>query len=242
MAITRLWFFTLKPDSSAHDPAFLSLWTNILELCALYTPSPRSSSSQVQLALNTPPKRCHHFLFQSSHDENLLVFISTYPSMALCRQADSAYAKNHKDEVLRHVVHRALRQMDAEDTEVVPALLESRPGQGGGGGIDGDGRANGKGGAEVSVTISSTDPLKLELVKSRSAGGTRAPVPPPTQEISGPNSSDIPLIPGVDFSDVMDAQRSEGRRWISISRGKSTQDVADVADEELFRLTELLAR
>lgn len=236
MAITRLWFFTLKPGSSAHDPAFLSLWTSILELCALYTPSPRSSSSQVQLALNTPPQRCHHFLFQSSHDENLLVFISTYPSMALCRQADAAYSKSHKDEVLRHVVHKSLRQMDAEDTEVVPALLESRPGQVYGGG---EGRPNGKGGAEVSVTISSTDPLKLELVKSRSTGGTRAPVPPPTQEISGPNSSDIPLIPGVDFSDVLDAQRSEGRRWISISRGKSTQDVEN---EESFRLIELLAR
>ncbi|KAI3396338.1 hypothetical protein diail_12304 [Diaporthe ilicicola] len=240
MAITRLWFFTLKPGVSAHDPAFLSLWESILELCALYTPSPRSSSSQVQLALNTPPKRCHHFLFQSARDENLLVFISTYPSMALCRQADVAYAKRHKDEVLRHVSHRALRQIDIEDTEVVPALLESRPGSrrgGGGGGEDGVGSDKG-GGAEVSVTISSRDPLTLELVESRSSGGSRAPVPPPTQEISGPISSEIPLIPGVEFSDVLEAQRSEGKRWISISKGNSTQHVED----EVFCLTELLAR
>ncbi|KAG6367301.1 hypothetical protein INS49_001488 [Diaporthe citri] len=201
MAITRLWFFTLKPDSSARDPAFLSLWANILELCAI-----------------------HHFLFQSSQDERLLVLISTYPSMALCRQADVAYSKRHKDEVLRHVSHRALRQMDIEDAEVVPALLESRSG--------------GKGG-EVSVTVSKRDPLKLELVESRSSGGSRAPVPPPTQEISGPDSSEIPLIPGVDFSDVLEAQRSEGKRWISISRGKSDHQVED---EEVFRLKQLLAR
>lgn len=228
MAITRLWFFTLQPESSAHDPAFLSLWANILELCAMYTPSPRSSSGlQLQLALNTPPTRCHHFLFQSSHDEHLLVLISTYPSMALCRQADRAYSKRHKDEVLRHVSHRALRQMDIEDAEVVPALLESRPG--------------GKGGAggEVSVTFSRKDPLTLELVESRSSDGSRAPVPPPTQEISGPDSSEIPLIPGVDFSDVLEAQRSEGKRWISISRGKSHNEVEG---QEVFRLTQILAR
>lgn len=239
MAITRLWFFTLKPDSSASDPAFLTLWEKVLELCAMYTPSPRSSSgSQVQLALNTPPRRCHHFLFQSAHDERLLVLISTYPSMALCRQADAAYSKRHKDEVLRHVSHRALRQMDIEDAEVVPALLEGRGG-GGGRGADGvDGVGKGKSG-ELSVTFSARDPLTLELVESRSSGGSRAPVPPPTQEISGPNSSEIPLIPGVDFSDVMEAQRSEKRKWISISRGKSA---LDVEDEEVFRLTELLAR
>lgn len=229
MAITRLWFFTLKPDSSARDPAFLSLWTNILELCAMYTPSPRSSSgSYPQLALNTPPRRSHHFLFQSSQDERLLVLISTYPSMALCRQADAAYSKRHKDEVLRLVAHRALRQMDLEDAEVVPALLESRSGGGKAGA-----------GGEVSVTFSKNDPLTLELVESRSSGGSRAPVPPPTQEISGPDSSEIPLIPGVDFSDVMEAQRSEGKKWISISRGKS--DLL-VDDEEVFRLKQLLAR
>lgn len=229
MAITRLWFFTLRPDSSARDPAFLSLWANILELCAMYTPSPRSSSgSQLQLALNTPPRRCHHFLFQSSHDERLLVLISTYPSMALCRQADGAYSKRHKDEVLRHVSHRTLRQMDIEDAEVVPALLESRPGSKGGAAV-----------GEVSVTFSKKDPLTLELVESRSSGGSRAPVPPPTQEISGPDSSEIPLIPGVDFSDVMEAQRSEEKRWISISRGKSHKEIED---EEVFRLTQLLAR
>lgn len=229
MAITRLWFFTLKPDSSPRDPAFLSLWTNILELCAMYTPSPRSTSaSHLQLALSTPPTRCHHFLFQSSQDERLLVLISTYPSMALCRQADAAYSKRHKDEVLRHVSHRALRQMDIEDAEVVPALLETRPGA-----------KAGAGGGEVSVTFSKKDPLTLELVESRSSGGSRAPVPPPTEEISGPDSSEIPLIPGVDFSDVMEAQRSEGKRWISISRGKSEQFVDD---EEVFRLKSILAR
>lgn len=234
MAITRLWFFTLKPDSSARDPAFLSLWTNILELCAMYTPSPRSSSgSHLQLALSTPPRRSHHFLFQSSQDERLLVLISTYPSMALCKQADAAYSKRHKDEVLRHVSHRALRQMDIEDAEVVPALLEGRPGSRGGAGVTG-GAAG-----EVSVTFSSRDPLTLELVESRSSGGSRAPVPPPTQEISGPDSSDVPLIPGVDFSDVMEAQRSEVKKWISISRGKSNQLVDD---EEVFRLKQLLAR
>lgn len=230
MAITRLWFFTLKPDSSARDQAFLSLWANILELCAMYTPSPRSSSgSQLQLALHTPPRRCHHFLFQSAHDDRLLVLISTYPSMALCKQADAAYSKRHKDEVLRHVSHRSLRQMDLEDAEVVPALLESRPGS----------RGPGAGGGEVSVTISGRDPLTLELVESRSSGGSRAPVPPPTQEISGPDSSEIPLIPGVDFSDVLEAQRSEGKKWISISRGKSN---LEVEDEEVFRLKQILAR
>lgn len=228
MAITRLWFFTLKPDSSTRDPAFLSLWANILELCAMYTPTPRSStSSQLQLALNPQPRRCHHFLFQSSQDERLLVLISTYPSMALCRQADVAYSKRHKDEVLRHVTHRALRQMDIEDAEVVPALLESR--SGGKGGV----------GGEVSVTLSKRDPLTLELVESRSSGGNRAPVPPPTQEISGPDSSEIPLIPGVDTSDVLEAQRSEGKKWISISKGKSDHQVED---EEVFRLKQLLAR
>lgn len=230
MAITRLWFFTLKPDSSARDPAFLSLWANILELCAMYTPSPRSSSgSQLQLALNPPPRRSHHFLFQSSQDDRLLVLISTYPSMALCKQADAAYSKRHKDDVLRLVSHRALRQMDLEDAEVVPALLESRPGSRGGGAASG----------EVSVTFSKRDPLTLEVVESRSSGGSRAPVPPPTQEISGPDSSEIPLIPGVDFSDVLEAQRSEGKKWISISRGKSDQEVDD---EEVFRLKQLLAR
>ncbi|KKY38751.1 hypothetical protein UCDDA912_g01281 [Diaporthe ampelina] len=239
MAITRLWFFTLKQDSSPSDPAFLSLWAKILELCAMYTPSPRSSSgSQVQLALNTPPRRCHHFLFQSSHDERLLVLISTYPSMALCRQADAAYSKRHKDEVLRHVSHRALRQMDIEDAEVVPALLEGRGGGRGGASGGGGGEGKGKGG-ELSVTFSARDPLTLELVESRSSGGSRAPVPPPSQEISGPDSSEIPLIPGVDFSDVLEAQRSEGKKWISISRGRSSQEVED---GEVFRLTQLLAR
>ncbi|KAK2600891.1 hypothetical protein N8I77_010393 [Diaporthe amygdali] len=233
MAITRLWFFTLKPDRSAHDPGFLALWTAILELCALYTPSPRSSSVQIQqaLSLSTPPKRSHHFLFQSVHDENLLVLISTYPSMVLCRQADAAYAKQYKDELLRHVVHQALRQIDIEDTEVVPALLESRTRSNGGGG----------GKAEVNVTISARDPLKLEMSESRSSLDGRAPVPvpPPTQEISGPNASDVPIIPGVSFSDVLEAQKSEGRRWVSISRGRSFQEQGD---EEVFRLTELLAR
>lgn len=225
MAITRLWFFTLKPDSSARDPAFLSLWANILELCAMYTPSPRSAAgSHLQLALSTPPRRSHHFLFQSSQDDRLLVLISTYPSMALCRQADAAYSKRHKDDVLRHVSHRALRQMDIEDAEVVPALLEPRPGAKG---------------AEVSVTFSKRDPLTLELVESRSSGGSRAPVPPPTEEISGPDASEVLLIPGVDFSDVMEAQRSKGKRWISISRGRSEQLVDD---EEVFRLKQLLAR
>lgn len=236
MAITRLWFFNVKPDSSAHDPAFLSMWANILELCAMYTPSPRSSSgSGLQMALSTTPRRCHHFLFQSAHDETLMVLISSYPSMALCRQADVAYSKRHKDEVLRHVAHRALRQLDIEDAEVVPALLEAaaRPG-----GVDGKGKG-GAGTGEVSVTFSKRDPLTLELVESRSSSGSRAPVPPPTQEISGPDSSDIPLIPGVDFSDVLEAQRSEGKKWISISRGKSE---AQVDDEVVFRLTQVLAR
>ncbi|KAG8166729.1 hypothetical protein KVR01_002418 [Diaporthe batatas] len=219
MAITRLWFFTLKPDNSARDPAFLSLWTNILELCAMYTPSPRSScGSGLQMALSTPPKRSHHFLFQSASDESLLVLISSYPSMALCRQADAAYSKRHKDEVLRHVYHTALRQLDIEDAETVPALLEA---------------------GEVSVTFSRRDPLTLELVESRSSSGSGAPVPPPTQEISGPDSSEMPLIPGVDFGDVLAAQKSEEKKWISISRGKSQQHVDD---EQVFRLTQVLAR
>lgn len=235
MAITRLWFFTLKPDNSVRDPAFLSLWTNILELCAMYTPSPRSSTgSGLQMALTTPPKRSHHFLLQSAQDESLLVLISNYPSMALCRQADAAYSKRHKDEVLRHVAHTALRQMDIEDAETVPALLEAaaRPaskGEGNGGVARG----------EVSVTFSKRDPLTLELVESRSSSGSRAPVPPPTQEISGPDSNEIPLIPGVDFGDVLEAQKSEEKKWISISRGKSEQQVDD---EQVFRLTQVLAR
>jgi hypothetical protein len=234
MAITRLWFFTVKSDSSARDPAFLALWADILELCAMYTPSPRSSSrSGLQMALCTPPTRSHHFLFQSALDENLMVLISNYPSMALCRLADAAYSKRHKDELLLHVAHRAIRQMDIQDAEVVPALLEAaaRPG----GGVEGKG---GAGGGEVSVTFSKRDPLALELVESRSSSGSRAPVPPPTQEISGPHSSEIPLIPGVDFGDVLEAQRSEGKKWIIISRGKSEQQV----DDEVFPLRQVLAR
>jgi hypothetical protein len=225
MAITRLWFFTLKSDISVHDPAFLSLWTNILELCATYSPSPTSSSgSGLQMVLSTTPRRSHHFLFQTAHDERLLVLISNYPSMALCRQADAAYSKRHKDEVLRLVAHRALRQFDIEDAEVVPALLEAavRPG-----------------GGEVSVTFSKRDPLTMELVESRSGNGSRAPVPPPTEEISGPDSSEIPLIPGVDFGNILEARKSEGKKWISISRGKPEQQVDD---EEVFRLTQVMAR
>lgn len=239
MAITRLWFFTLKPDNSARDPAFLSLWTNILELCAMYTPSPRSSSgSGLQMALSTSPKRSHHFLFQSAHDESLLVLISNYPSMALCRQADAAYSKRHKDEVLRHVSHTALRQMDIEDAETVPALLEAAAARPAGKG-DESKAGPGPGAGEVSVTFSKRDPLTLEVVESRSSSGSRAPVPPPTQEISGPDSNEMPLIPGVDFGDVLAAQKSEEKKWISISRGKSQQLVDD---EQVFRLTQVLAR
>lgn len=141
MAITRLWWFTLQPAVSPTDPAFTSLWTDVLELCATYTPSPGPSSSHGHVAtLSQPcPRRPHHFLFQavSSHSpggggqqdeagEPVFVLISSYPSLALCAQADAAYRRTLRPRVLESVRHRVLRQVDMEDPEVVPALLSHR--------------------------------------------------------------------------------------------------------------------
>lgn len=232
MAITRLWFFTRKPTTTPNSYAsFLALWTDVLELCATYSPSPGPSSSQTHLAmLSRPcPQRPHHFLFQTttnSHsqdgdkekkteekeEEPLYVLISSYPSLALCKQADVAYTSRYRTRVLEYVEHRALRQMDLEDAELVPALLSSSS-------SSPSSLASSK--AEKSkdesdqqnynnqqqketptvlVTISNRDPLELEVARSlsspRGTGGKRlSAVPPPEEEISGRDTYEIPPLP-----------------------------------------------
>ncbi|KAK7743933.1 hypothetical protein SLS53_003955 [Cytospora paraplurivora] len=245
MAITRLWFFHLRPNNQATDPSFLDLWTNILELFARYTPAPGpTSSSQIHLALSLsaarPPHHHlpHHFLLQSRDDPTLLVLISSYPSLALCAQAEAAYRRHpYRAEVRAVARHRALRQLDMEDAEVVPALLEERPGR-----------------EVVTVTISSRNPLRTEIAEARSSCssasgggggprgelGRRSPVLPTNREISGADAFETPLPPrDGEGEDVFAEQRKEGRRWIRIRRGLPT---VDEGVEEVFQLKELLSR
>lgn len=288
MAITRLWFFTLQPSVSPADPAFTSLWVDVLELCASYTPSPGPSSSHGHVAaLSQPrPRRPHHFLFQSvnsssssSHPEPepadgdepgpIFVLISTYPSLAICAQADAAYSRRLRPRVLERVRHLALRQMDMEDSEVVPALLQSRkpraprsPGGGRRGAAPDGERADGAGGAggaededededqdqdqdrpAVAVVISSRDPLRSEVAQSLSSrpGGARTPVPPPDEEISGADVYEPPPAPaGGEDEDVFAGQRGKERKWVRISR-RADAGGGD-GDIEVFRLRELLSR
>lgn len=252
MAITRLWFFTLTPNTSFDDPAFLQLWTNVLELCASYTPAPGPSSSHIHVAhLSQPrPKQAHHFLFQSASStssqakqeqdsDSIFVLISSYPSLALCTQADTAYAQLFHAKMSEHVRHRALRQLDMEDAEVVPALLSStrtnrRPND-----------ADHEPGATVTVAISNQDPLIVEAMSCSS--GKKTAVPPPDEEISGADVYALPptpINPPGDLDgqkeDLYKAQRGEGRKWIRISRGVRSGD--EDMDMEAFRLRELLSR
>lgn len=270
MAITRLWFFTLQPNHTATDPAFLSLWADILELCARYTPAPAPAPTgvQIQLALAPRPARPHHFLLQQQQqsrpsasaagggddDEEegaLLVFVSSYPSLALCRQADAAYAARYKKDVLAHVRHRALRQLDIEDAEVVPALIapRARSCRGGKGRQGEQGAGKGKGEEEedddddegVTVTITNRNPLRTEIdgLRSGLGSGKRAPVLPPNQEISGADVFEMPPVPRDGRPDAFEKQRQEGKRWIRIRRG-----LPKIDDEviEVFQLKELLSR
>lgn len=255
MAITRLWFFTLRPSISATDQAFTQLWTDVLELCAAYTPSPGPSSSQVRLArLSTPcPDRPHHFLFQTTpadssspahqqqqqqegrpdnddgqEEEPVFVLISSYPSLALCSQADAAYAQRHRARMMEFVRHRALRQMDLEDAEVVAALLSS---------------PRAPPGPPVTVNISNRDPLRSEVAEVLSSPLRGATVPPLDEEISGADTYEIPVapVPAADGDgDVFAAQRGEGRKFIRISRREDAG--GGDGDDEVFRLRELLSR
>lgn len=342
MAITRLWFFTLRPPLSPTDPAFTQLWADVLELCATYTPSPGPTTlhAHVTLLSQSCPKRPHHFLFQcispsssppssstslseeesrgreagaaaveggdqeEGADHPLFALISTYPSLALCLQADAAYSQRLKPRVLAAVRHRALRQIDVEDAEVISALLSRRaPARGrslaarlfspsrrnshdpdadggGGGGGDGNGldggvapRVNGEadgeddGGREkgmetqtekkkegaddaaapplITVTISSRDPLRSEVVEAMHSPGRRSSVPPPGEEMSG---ADVyvppppPLVSGHEGAeeDLWAKQRAEGKKWVRISR--RTEAVAGNGDIEAYRLKEVMSR
>lgn len=254
MAITRLWFFTLKSNTSFDDPSFLQLWSDVLELCASYTPAPGPSSSQVHVAhLSQPrPKRAHHFLFQATASANqisqvnqkqgsdpLFVLISSYPSLALCTQADTAYAHRYHSQMSDHVHHRALRQLDMEDAEVVPALLSSARTKGGGH------EENDQPDPTATVAISNQDPLIVEALSCSS--GKKTAVPPPNEEISGADVFALPPAPvrppgtlDGQKEDLFEAQRGEGRKWIRISRGMRTGD--EDMDMEVFKLKELLSR
>ncbi|KUI74460.1 hypothetical protein VM1G_10181 [Cytospora mali] len=224
MAITRLWFFTLQQSHTATDPAFLSLWANVLELCASYTPAPVSSSSQVQLSLSLRPRRPHHFLLQSAQDENLLVLVSSYPSLALCTQADAAYTARYKEDCTCTTWDWG--NFWVKDT--------------GSGDGDGDGDGNGDDDS-VTVAISSRNPLRTEIAAALSSfeSGRRAPVLPPNREISGADVYEMPPVPGGEKPDAFEEQRKEGKRYIRIRRGLPKSDDGVV---ELFQLKELLSR
>ncbi|KAJ4386711.1 hypothetical protein N0V93_009609 [Gnomoniopsis smithogilvyi] len=253
MAITRLWFFTLRPNTSFDDPAFFQLWTDVLELCATYTPAPGPSSSQAHVAhLSQPrPKRAHHFLFQSAASTDrpsqeqdsgsMFVLISSYPSFALCTQADTAYANRYHSQISEHVRHRALRQLDMEDAEAVPALLSSTRTKGADGSIGGKDES----GPTVTVAISNQDPLIVEALSCSS--GKKTAVPPPDEEISGADVYALPPVPikppgNLDgqLDDLFESQRGEGRKWIRISRGIRAGD--EDMEMEVFKLKELLSR
>lgn len=230
MAITRLWFFTLQPTTSPTDPTFLTLWSDILTLCASYTPPPGPSSSQAHVAQlsHCPPTRPHHFLLQttttdsssssSSSSPPTFVFITSYPSLALFTQADAiCTTRYYRPHLAPLVQHRALRQLDMEDAEAVPALL-----CGGGG----------KGDKTVTVTIASRDPLRSEVAEALSHGDRRTrirtPVPPPEEEISG---ADVYQEAGA---------AEEGKRWVRIARGSKMEEAE--GDVEAFLLREVMAR
>lgn len=279
MAITRLWFFTLKQGTTTPtDPNFLALWAQILDLCASYTPTPTASSSQVHVAhISTPhPQRPHHFLFachssstspsstdgqpknrgepsppeedegpssSSSSSGVLFVLISTYPSLALCSQADAAYKLKFQPRLFEMVDHLSLRQMDMEEPETVPALLTAA-------------RKRDHG---VTVTISSRDPLRVEVEGAGGGGGGgKSSVVPLDQEISGADVYDVPAAPlpspvsmldgkgggGVDGdakrNDIFQTQRDEGKKWIRISRGWDIEH--QDGEVEVFRLKEVISR
>lgn len=282
MAIARLWFFTLNPTTSITDPAFLSLWTDVLALLARYTPSPGPSTSHVQTALLSQPcpKRAHHFLLQvtdatptTTTQQNgsspsssppqppsiIHVLISSYPSLALCTQADTAYTHAFAARMAAHVRHHALRQLDMEDAEVVPTLLAASF-------LQHHHHHHNESTAKeepeptVTVAISNSDPLVAEAMCSSSAslaGRTKVEVPPPHMEISG---ADVfvppPLVSGglkggggeidgngdgvEEEDDVWAVQRGEGRKWIRISRGKRPR--MEEIDVESYRLRELMAQ
>ncbi|KAF3768726.1 hypothetical protein M406DRAFT_349856 [Cryphonectria parasitica EP155] len=277
MGVTRLWFFTLQPTVSATDPAFTSLWTEVLELCATYTPStPSPSASQFRMSLfnkPAPPKRSHHFLFQAvggkeidghgddhsdEGNEPVFVLISTYPSLALCSQANAVYARRYQSQMSQYVRHRAVRQMDLEDAEVMAALLASSPkgtthslpnNEGNGDVIDDDDDTDDEKRAPstITLTISSRDPLVTEVKESLSSPDRRARVPPPTEEISGADTYHAPAAPPppvVDGeaggTDAFEARKREGRKWIRLSRRAGAG--SEYGDVEMFKLRELLSR
>lgn len=287
MAITRFWFFALKPNSTiaspATDPTFLALWAQVLDLCASYTPTPTASTSQVHVAhISTPhPQRPHHFLFsysssslsssseeedsspqreqgqqqqQQQHDtcapKNAFVLISTYPSLALCSQADAAYRQKYQPRLAALVDHLALRQMDMEETETIPALLVSASSS--------SSAQKSKSGGGVTVTLSSRDPLRVEVEGGGGGGDSGAQkktksspsVPPLDEEISGADVYEVPLAPTApaavedggqeEQKDLFRAQREEGKRWIRISKGWDVEP--QDGEVEAFKLTEIISR
>lgn len=268
MAITRLWFFTLKPNTSFSDPAFLKIWHDVLELCARYTPAPGPSSSQILTALLSQPcpKRAHHFLFHSTNTtttprldhsapapaaassaEPIFVLICSYPSFALCTQADAAYVQKFHPQMSTHVRHLAMRQLDMEDAEVVPALLASASAS-----ASSSQRHDGAHDPDaptVTVAISNSDPLVAEAMSSSTASlaGTKIEIPPPNVEISGADVFALPPMPVVNGDgrdgaeeDLFAVQRGEGRKWIRISRGPLSR--MDDIDIEVYQLKELMAQ
>lgn len=151
--------------------------------------------------------------------------------------------------------------MDMEETETIPALLVSSAARretksGGGGG----------GAAGITVTLSSRDPLRVEVEGGEGGGGgggggqkVKKPVPSLDEEISGVDVYEIPLAPspvvrdmgsiksdavdgneGKEQKDVFKAQREEGKRWIRISRGWDVEP--QDGEVEVFKLTEIISR
>lgn len=155
------------------------------------------------------------------------------------------------------VDHLALRQMDMEETETIPALLAAssaaarNKGVGGGGGGDG----GGDGGGGITVTLSTRDPLRIE-VEGAAMGGTQTPVPSLDQEVSGADVYTVPPAPVLapvlngetngngevpKKKDIFKTQREEqGRRWIRITRGWDVK--SQVGEEEVFKLKEVITR
>lgn len=138
-----------------------------------------------------------------------------------------------------------------EETETVPALLTSpsitarnKNGNNGGGGSNGDDG----GGVVVTVTISTRDPLRVQM-EGAAVGGTQKPVPSLEQEISGADVYPAPPAP----THVMDGKTGgnghvpgkngaskQGRRWIRITRGADVESQG--GEEEVFQLKEVISR